>query len=381
MQDFVFHVPGNLVVGTETVARVGSYASSFGSRILLVSEETVRETGHLARVKQHLERAGLTVIVFDEIDAGSDSSVVERALGLARASHSEVIVGLGGMRTLAAARVVAAYAKRTRNFREILSLGPDTPSLGYIEVPTTGRNHAMLGDECVVTEAATRQPLTIKLPSDLLSTAIIDARLASGIAKKSYCAILMDTILASIEGILSTKANELSDTLLVQAVTLLRQSIEQVLAAPTDLRPRVRATEAMFMSALGLSISSRGIGGAVSYAVSSRYEIPKSWVSTVVLPYLLDYFEGTKPEKLDRIADALGEHPREDGSLGGKNRASASARRLLARTGLPARLRDLDLTLDDLSAASDSAGDFDMIRFVPLPVSRQELFDILKQAY
>ena len=381
MQDFVFHVPGNLVVGTDTIARVGSYASAFGSRVLLVSEESIRETGHLERVKQHLERAGLTVIVFDEVDVGSDSSVIERALGLARASHSEVVVGLGGMRSLAAARVIAAYATHTRDFREILSIGPNANPLGYIEVPTTGRNHAMLSDECVVTETGTRQPVTIKLPPDLLSTAIIDAKLASGIATKSYCAILMDTILASVEGVLSTKANHLSDTLLVQAVALLRQSIEQVLAAPTDLRPRVRATEAMFMSALGLSISSRGIGGAVSYAVNSRYEIPKSWVSTVVFPYLLDYFEGAKPEKLGRIAEALGEEPREEGSLSGKNRAAAAARRLLARTGLPARLRDLDLTLDHLSAASDSAGDFDMIRFVPLPVSRQELFDILKQAY
>ncbi len=285
------------------------------------------------------------------------------------------------MRVLAAARVIASYAGRTRDFREILSIGPDADPLGYIEVPTTGRNHAMLSDECVVTEAATRQPVTVKLPKDLLSTAIFDAKLAAGIGKKAYCAILMDTILASVEGILSTKANNLSDTLLLQAIELLRQSVEQVLAAPSDLRPRVRATEAMFMSALGLSVSSRGIGGAVSYAVNSRYEIPKSWVSTVVLPYLLDYFEGTKPEKLARIAGALGETSREEGGLSGKNRASAAARRLLARTGLPARLRELDLTLDHLSAASDSAGDFDMIRFVPLPVSRQELFDILKQAY
>ncbi len=381
MQDFVFHVPGNFVVGTDTIARVGSYASDLGTRVLLVSEGTIGETGHLSRVKQHLERAGLTVIVFDEVDVGTDSSVIERALGLARASHSEVVVGLGGMRVLAAARVIAAFARKTRDFHEIVSIGADAEPLGYIEVPSTGRNHAALSDECVVTEAATRQPVTIKLPRNLLSTSILDAKLAADIGKKAYCAVLMDTILASVEGILSTKANLLSDTLLVQATDLLRQSVEQVLAAPTDLRPRVRATEAMFMSSLGLSVSSRGIGGAISYALNSRYEIPKSWVSTIVLPYLLDYFEGTKPEKLARIAAALGEEPRADGSLSGRNRASAAARRLLARTGLPARLRDLDLTLDHLSAASDSAGDFDMIRFVPLPISRQELFDILKQAY
>ena len=135
------------------------------------------------------------------------------------------------------------------------------------------------------------------------------------------------------------------------------------------------------MCALGLSISSQGIGGAVAYAINSRFDVPKSWTSTVVLPYLLDYFEGTRPEKLRRIAIALGEREFEDTGPRGMHRAGSAARRLLARTALPARLRELDLTLDDLSGAADAASDLEMIGFVPVPISTQELYDILKQAY
>lgn len=381
MQDFVFHVPGQIILGTDTVARIGSHASLLGGRAMIVTETVVRDAGHADRVRESLESAGLTTIVFDELDSSSDSDVIERALGLARASHSQLVVGVGGMRALAAARVVAAFAPHTRQVRQALELGSSVTPLGYLEIPTSCRNHVLLRDYCVITQSGTRQPLTVKLPPGMLKAAILDAKLAAGLATKSYCAILLDLILAAVEGILSTKSNQLSDTLLLQAITILRESVEQVVAQPSDLRPRARATEAAFMCALGLSISSQGIGGAVAYAINSRFDVPKSWTSTVVLPYLLDYFEGTRPEKLRRIAIALGEREFEDTGPRGMHRAGSAARRLLARTALPARLRELDLTLDDLSGAADAASDLEMIGFVPVPISTQELYDILKQAY
>lgn len=381
MQDFVFHVPGRVVLGTDTLARLGSIAAEYGTRALIVTDGILRESGQSERIKQYLESSGITTIVFDEFDSGSDSAVIERALGLARASHSQLVIGVGGMRVLAAARVVAAYAPHTREFREVFALGTRVKPLGYLEVPTNGRNHVLLRDQCVVTQSGTRQPVSVKLPAGMMKAAILDAKLAGAVATKSYCALLLDTILAAVEGILSTRSSELSDTLLLQAIVLLRESVEQVVAQPGDLRPRARATEAAFMCALGLSISSQGIGGAVSYALNSRFDVPKSWTSTALLPYLLDYFEGTRPDKLRKIASALGDHEHEDSSSRAMHRAGSSARRLLARTGLPARLRELDLSLNDLSAAADSASDFDMISFVPVPVSTQELYDILKQAY
>lgn len=381
MQDFLFHVPGQILLGTDTATRIGSYASNLGERALIITDGTIRDAGYVERVKHHLERSGITAIVFDEFDEGSDTEVIERALGLARASHSQLVVGLGGMRVLAAARVVAAYARHTREFREIAEISLSARPLGYIEVPTNGRNHVMLRDYCVVTQAATNQPVTVKLPHALLNTAIIDPKFAAGMATKSYCAVLMDTILAAVEGVLSTKSGNFSDTLLLQAITTLRESIEQVVSQPTDLRPRARASEAGFMCALGLSMSSQGIGGAIAYSVNSRFGVPKSWASTVMLAYLLDYFEGTRPEKMRRIASALGERPGEEDGQRGMHRAGVAARRLIARTGLPARLRALDLSLDDLSAIADSASDFEMISFVPIPITAQELYDILKQAY
>lgn len=383
MHDLVYDIPGRAIVGTDSIARVAAEASDYGSRCILLTEGVVRDSGAVDRVVTQLQRTGKHVIVFDELDGGSDSSQINHALGLARAGRCELVVGLGGMRVLSAARIVAAFSSQVVTVREAMAIGASAKPLAYIEVPSSCRNHLMFKDYCVVTGSSGREPWVVKLPPHMMRLAIFDGKLAAGLSSKAYTAVLIDTILASVEGMLSTRSNVFSDTLLVNAISVLAECVHQVTAAPDDVRPRARAAEASFMSALGLATSMQGAGGAISYAANSYFDIPKSWVGTVLLPYILDYFDSVRPEKSRRIAQALagGDREHDEAIERRNNAASAVSRRLLAKTGLPARLRELDLSLDDLSRVADAASDFETLGFLPVPVGGHELYDILKQAW
>ncbi len=383
MHDLVYDIPGRAIVGTDSLSRLAAEAASYGDRCVLLTESVVRESGAADRVVSQLERTGKHVIVFDELDGGSDSSQINHALGLARAGRCELVIGMGGMRVLSAARVVAAFNSQVVTVREAMALGASARPVPYIEVPSSCRNHLMFKDYCVVTGSAGREPWVVKLPPNCMSLALFDAKLSAGLSGKSYAAVLLDTILASVEGMLSTRANAFSDTLLVNAIAVLSECIHQVIAAPDDIRPRARAAEASFMSALGLATSMQGAGGAIAYTANAYFDVPKSWVGTVMLPYVLDYFDSVRPEKSRRIAQALAGGDREhDDAIERRNHAaSAVSRRLLAKTGLPARLRELDLSLDDLSRVADAAADFETLGFLPVPVGGGELYDLLKQAW
>ncbi len=383
MHDLVYDIPGRVIVGTDSVARIAAETADYGTRCVLLTENVVRETGAVDRVVTQLERTGKHVIVFDELDGSSDSSQINHALGLARAGRCEFVIGLGGMRVLSAARVVASFSGQAATVREAMAIGAAAKPVAYLEVPASCRNHLMFKDYCVVTGSSGREPWVVKLPPNLMRLAVFDAKLAAGLSAKSYTAVLIDTILAGVEGMLSTRSNAFSDTLLVNAIAVLAECVHQVLAAPDDVRPRSRAAEASFMCALGLATSMQGAGGAIAYAANSYFDIPKSWVGTVILPYVLDYFDSVRPEKSRRIAQALAGADREhDEAIDRKNNAaSVVSRRLLAKTGLPARLRELDLSLDDLSRVADAAADFETLGFLPIPVGGHELYDILKQAW
>ena len=147
------------------------------------------------------------------------------------------------------------------------------------------------------------------------------------------------------------------------------------------MRYRRRASEAGLLTAMGLSQSEQGVGGAISYAVNSRFEVPKSWVATVLLPHILEIHVPHKAEKLSDISAALGEAvdgimPEEDAQ-----RSVRAVRRMLAMIELPTRLRDLDLSMEDLAELSELISDTDMARKASLSFSTERITQLLKTAF
>jgi alcohol dehydrogenase class IV len=53
----------------------------------------------------------------------------------------------------------------------------------------------------------------------------------------------------------------------------------------------------------------------------------------------------------------------------------------LGSLGLPTRLRDFDLNLDDMVEAASTARSFDMMNYLPRSVSAEDLYELLKSAY
>ena len=62
------------------------------------------------------------------------------------------------------------------------------------------------------------------------------------------------------------------------------------------------------------------------------------------------------------------------------NQASTVTRRLIGKLSLPARLQDFDLRLDDMVEVAEIAAGFRMVGYAPVAFSRQDLYDLLKQA-
>ena len=100
--------------------------------------------------------------------------------------------------------------------------------------------------------------------------------------------------------------------------------------------------------ALGLFYLALPVGSALAYAINGRFLVPKSWVASIMLPRVLELYVGVAAEKLTALAAYLGEQVEAVAPVEGAGRAVAAVRRILGSLGLPARLRDFDLNLDDM---------------------------------
>jgi alcohol dehydrogenase len=382
MPDILFHIPTRVVFGLDTINRIGQLVADYGERAFLVTEAILYEGKVISKLQEILDKKGVPYIVFDEVVPNATSRTVDDGVTLARGSHADVVIGLGGVRTLSIAKSIAMTAPSENDMDDFLSgVQPQGQPLAYIEVPTTCRNPFMFGDEYLVVDGRDRTGKIGRTQKGITKAALIDPKLSLTLPAKYTATTIMDTLLGCIEGYLSAKANFLSDTYLQRAIEILGTVIREGIQNVDDIRMRMNASTAGLLMGLGLSTSRLGIGSALAFAINARFMSPKSWVSTIFLPYVMEFALNVRGDRIAQVARLLGEDVSDASSVEAPVRAIDAVRRVISSLGLPTRLREFDLSLDEMIEVAGAARSFDMMNYLPRVVSTEDIYELIKSAF
>ena len=382
MPDLSFSIPTDVRFGLDVVNRIAAVVSQYGERVLLVTEAILYEGKVIDRIQGLFEKKGIQYIVYDEVVPHATSKVVDEGVNLARSSRAEIIVGLGGVRTLSVAKCIAMVSPGEADMDEYLSgVQPTGKPLAYISIPTTCRDPFLLIDEYLLTDGRDRCAKIGRTQKSINKAVIVDPKLTITLPPKYTATTLMDTLLVAVEGYLSSRSSFLSDTFFMRACELIGRIIDPLVSQPDDLRVRMNASMAGLLASLGLTISKSGVGTALAYAINGSFMVPKSWVSSIMLPHVMEFYSGIVSEKLTVVARYLGEEVDDEASVEGGGRAVEAVRRIIGSLGLPTRLRDFDLNLDDMVDIAGIARNFDMMNYLPRSISAEDLYELIKSAY
>lgn len=381
MDTFRLSLPHFLTYGTDIIGELPDLVRRFGTRAMVISESVMHEGQHITRVKEILKRNGIEVMVYDELMPGSPSSRIDEIASLARASRTQVVIGVGGMRVLSSARCVANIAAEKGTIAGLLKGELPVEPLPYIEVPSSYRNHLMMRDEVIMRDPMDGRARIVRIAHGTVRAVLVDTAFTQTLSGKYALAAIIDTLLAAIEGFFSPARNAFSEPLLERAIADLTAAARIGIRNPADSRFRARAAAAGVMTAMGLASTGQGMGGALAYAINARMSLPKSWVATILLPHVMDALAGRDPEQAAATARALGEPV--EGIIEAEDapRAARALRRLLSHLDIPARLRDLDVTLEELSAVADEAAQLSLVTNVPGGAANADLRQLVSAAF
>lgn len=381
MADISLTLNPKIVIGQDTINRLGLFCAEFGGRALVVSEQILYENKVIERVVSVLQDAGVEAILFDEVPAQATADVAENAAELARGARCSVVVGLGGLKTLSIARTVALLASGNDYLFELLDGAlPNGPKLPFIAVPTTGRDPFLFSERYIAVDPRDRSVKLIKGGADVCAAAVLDPGLSESLSGKFAATTAFDGFCSAFEAYCSSKSNFFSDALLERAMEL----YVKIMDSFADNRPFDAlgiSTQAGFLTALGVSASAPGIGTALSFALNGRFPVAKSWCSTVLLPYVMEFTSKARVERLARVASLMGEAVEGAGTSAAAAIAVDGIRRRMGLLQVPARLKDFGLALDKLVPVAECAKDLEFAAFSPRAVSSEDAYDLLKQAY
>ncbi len=381
MEDLIFNTHSKVYCAFGSLKRLKEIVSTFGHRLLIVTEKSLADSDAFKKIKDEIRKNDFDLITFAEITQNSTTHTIEKASEIARVSRIQAVIGFGGIRALSAAKAIASAASYTGNFYNIMSENPpELLPIPYIEISGTFRNPFMLSPDFILPDARNGSLQVVSVKNSAPAAIIIDPSLFMDISRQYKIATLMDVFLEAVEGFFSKRSNFISDMLFLKTISMIVNLLPAILEDPDNPDNLLSASKAGFSAALGLTISTTGLGTACAAEISKQFGVSRAITATILLPYILEYGLRACPEKVARMGPILGEDISGLSIISAADRVIESLRLSIGMQNLPVRLSDLGIKKGSLISVSEQVNKLPMINFLPSRITVEDIYTILKDA-
>ena len=359
VDSFEFHLRPRVLYKAGLVAQVGQEVIHLGSqRALIVADVGVASAGLLGRVQAGLSSDVEVVGVFAEVPPNSSVAVVEQGAAYARAQGADLLVAVGGgspIDTAKAMRILLTEGGRLHDHQGYNRLS--RPLLPMVAIPTTAGTGSEVAAWAVIRDELAQ--LNLSFASGFLAPdlAILDPEMTRTLPPRMTAATGMDALVHAIESFAGANANPITDSLALQAIDMISNSLRDATHSGDDLEARGQMLIASCIAGIAFSSGGGNFGiiQGLSHALAGAFEVHHGTANSIILPYGMEFNSVAVPNRFSRIARAMGVNS------GGRSEEDVIAdgidavRVLAADCGLPARLRDVGVPEAALPALADAA--------------------------
>jgi len=351
-----FHaqLPVRIAFGDGVVAELAEALGSLGAeRALVVVEEPVAGHGAVVAALEAAERAGVGL---DRVVKGPGEPTFDLADELATRAREEghdAVVGIGGGSALdvaKAARIAADQGGSTHDYAAG-ERAPAPPAIGLVLCPTTSGTGSEVSGASVLTDTARDRKIGFGHPNMRAQHALVDPVLTHGLPPAPTAHSGVDAMAQAIGACTVANSSPLSVAFGLEGCHHVSHSLLAAIEDGSDAAARRRLSCASLTAGLAMNLSDCAADHALGQALGSVAHLPHGLTIGLVLAETLEVSRGDCAERLERVADALGEP---DDRTADGSRAVRSVRRILAAARFPT-LRDVGVTEDDLPALVASA--------------------------
>ncbi len=384
MSIFEFSIPTKVEFGVDSIARLGHFVSLLGDRVILIAENILTQTGVVRTIENILKGKGIDAIRYDAVYSDADSSLIDEITLIARKAKATVIIGAGGSRTCNAAKMVAFLGQNDGDVSDYIhgreGNGTHVP---YIEIPTIFREVYALTHSAYINDSYDQANKVLTLNGLGTNVLMLDPALMSGIPIKTAVYVSLDIFSLSTEGYISLKSNPLVEPVLLRGIEIVYYNLLNYIKNPHDVTIREKLCTAGLFTAIANIITGFGIGFALSMGMNGKKRIPKAVMSSILMPYIMEYNLSTSASRLSKIGRVMGKDVKGLPDTEGAALAIEAVNEFRDQIGieLTDRISQLGLKKDDLAVAAESAIRFEDINSVPRKASFENLMEILEKAY
>lgn len=373
----------NIVFGTDCINQIADYAKEFGDKVILITDgSTYSKLGYISKVKALLEKSGLKLIIYEDVNSNIKSDSVDEIAELVRKSKTNLILGLGGTTVINTAKAVAILATNPGSISDYLNgQKMEIKPLPLLLVPTIPGSYFDLSSDILVTDYTDNYKKIFADPKIETDVLLVDPRLMVTLPANFTAASALNILVFAIESYISTAANPISDSLAPRAIEYVMRNAKILINDRDDIELRWNMAMAGILSSMSTRIAGLGTTSALAFTLSSKYNIYQSVASALILPHVMEFNLTAVPGKYVQIAKNMNEEVQQLTVVEAAIKAIESIRKLLFDLKIPQRLSEFNIPNEDIPLIASHSREFHFLNNVPRPIAREDIINILVSAF
>jgi len=300
-----FYLPTQLIHGAGSRKEIKRFIKP-EDKVLIVTDKGLVKAGVVEKVINELDEIGVEYVVYDEVKANPHVDAVQAALDLAKKDAVKAVVAVGGGSPMDVAKAVAMLITNGGTYEDYQWNGkmPTQPSATLVQIPTTAGTGSEVTRCAVIIDRNTKKG--VNLDEFFATAALIDAELMVSLPPAITSTTGMDALTHAIEAYVGLGSNPVTDAWALEAIELLAEYLPKAFANGANIEAREKVALASSLAGAAMDQAGLGFVHAMSGPLSSYYDVPHGLSNAVLLPYGMQFNLIAVPEKMARIAAALG---------------------------------------------------------------------------
>jgi maleylacetate reductase len=304
------------------------------NRVALVTNRSLLAEGTLvARVRGALGEAEAPAT--EVISQHAPMTEIEAAIEHTTEVGVDGLVSFGGGSAIDAAKMLAVKLADRR--------GLAYRGLPHVAIPTTLSVAELAGGAGYTDAAGDKAGMRdVRL---LLDAVIYDAQVTLSTPMSLWLTTGIRALDHAAEGFLAEGDHPFSDTMALEGIRRLFDSLPRTMAAPADLDMRTQNQIAAWFTFTLPGPSAGGLSHVMGKQIGARHGIPHGVTSCLLLPHVLRYLADKVPERMALLGQATG-----------SGNAIGDVQHLIETLGLPQHIADYGLGEPELRRAASELG-------------------------
>ena len=386
MNSFIFNTTASIRFQEGAAANLGTECQQIlGERILFVTDQGLIKIGLTQGPLEALQQTGITVALFDQVEADPSLDTLMAAVDKARQIDATGIVGFGGGSSMDVAKLTALLVGSNENLAEVWGVdNAKGPRLPLVLIPTTAGTGSEVTPIAIMT-IGQGEKRGVSSAVILPDVAILDPLLTTSLPASITAATGIDAMVHAIEGYASrgTNNNPISKILATQSLSLLGANIELAVIDGANITARGAMLLGSMLAGMAFANSPVAAVHALAYPIGGTFHVPHGLSNSLVLPHVLRFNASVAAPDYAELAPFI--FPDIETTRNFQEVCAEFIERLAALSatvGLPQKLREVGITRGDLpSMASDAMKQTRLLVNNPRKVTEQDALAIYQAAW